>query len=43
VGASERDESLRAAWRSLVAAEIDAGHFVFLDECSTKPTFCGAA
>lgn len=36
VGASERDGFLRAAWRTLVAAEIDAGRFVFVDECSTN-------
>jgi len=35
VGASERDGFLRAAWRTLVAAEIDAGRFVD-DECSTN-------
>jgi len=32
VGASERDEFLRAAWRSLVAKEIDAERLVFVDE-----------
>jgi transposase len=32
VGASERDEFLRAAWRSLVAREIDADQLVFVDE-----------
>jgi hypothetical protein len=32
VGASERDEFLRAAWRSLVAREIDAERLVFVDE-----------
>ena len=32
VGASERDEFLRAAWRALVAGGIDAGRFVFVDE-----------
>jgi len=36
VGASERDGFLRAAWRTLVATEIDAGRFVFVDECSTN-------
>lgn len=36
VGASERDGFLRAAWRTLVADEIDAGRFVFVDECSTN-------
>jgi transposase len=32
VGASERDEFLRAAWRSLVAREIHAERLVFVDE-----------
>jgi transposase len=32
VGASERDEFVRAAWRSLVAREIDAERLVFVDE-----------
>ena len=36
LGASERDGFLRAAWRTLVAGEIDAGRFVFVDECSTN-------
>jgi transposase len=36
VGASERDGFLRASWRTLVAAELDAGRFVFVDECSTN-------
>jgi transposase len=37
VGASERDEFLRAAWRVMVAgkAGIDADRLVFVDECST--------
>jgi hypothetical protein len=35
VGASERDEFLRAAWRVLVAGKVEGRHFVFLDECST--------
>ncbi len=33
--ASERDEFLRAAWRVLVAGELEAGDFVFVDECGT--------
>jgi transposase len=33
VGASERDEWLRAAWRVMVAGRINAGRFVFVDEC----------
>jgi transposase len=36
VGASERDEFLRAAWRALVAGALDARRFVFVDECSTN-------
>jgi transposase len=32
VGASERDEFLRAAWRTLVAGRLDARRFVFVDE-----------
>jgi transposase len=37
VGASERDEWLRAAWRVMVAGEtgIDARRLVFVDECGT--------
>jgi DDE superfamily endonuclease len=38
VGASERDEWLRAAWRTLVAGEtgIDAERLVFVDEMGTN-------
>jgi transposase len=36
VGASERDEFLRAAWRVLVAGRLEARRFVFVDECSTN-------
>jgi len=32
VGAGERDEFLRAAWRALVAGAIDAARLVFVDE-----------
>jgi hypothetical protein len=32
VGASERDEFLRAAWRVLIAREIHAERLVFVDE-----------
>ncbi len=32
MGASERDEFLRAAWRSLVTEEIQADRLVFVDE-----------
>jgi transposase len=36
VGASERDEFLRCAWRAMVAAGTDARRLVFVDECSTN-------
>lgn len=36
MGASERDEFIRAAWRVLVAGTVEAGRFVFVDECSTN-------
>jgi len=36
VGASERDEWLRAAWRSLVAGGIDAERLVFVDEMGSN-------
>jgi transposase len=36
VGASERDEFLRAAWRVLVAGRVESRRFVFVDECSTN-------
>jgi transposase len=36
VGASERDEFLRAAWRALVAGEIDAERLVFVDEMGSN-------
>jgi hypothetical protein len=36
VGASERDEFLRAAWRLMVAGQIDAERLVFVEECSTN-------
>jgi transposase len=36
VGASERDEFLRAAWRALVSGRLRAGRLVFVDECSTN-------
>ncbi len=44
VGASERDEFLRAAWRSLVAREIHAERLVLVDEMganiSLAPGIC---
>jgi transposase len=36
VGASERDEFLRAAWRALVAGEIGAERLVFVDEMGSN-------
>ena len=36
MGASERDEFLRAAWRVMVAGKIHAERLVFVDECSTN-------
>ena len=36
VGASERDEWLRAAWRALVAGGLDAKRLVFVDEMGSN-------
>ena len=36
LGAGERDEFLRAAWRLLVAGEVDAERLVFVDEMGTN-------
>jgi transposase len=36
VGAAEREEFLRAAWRVMVAGRTQASRFVFVDECSTN-------
>ncbi len=36
VGASERDEWLRAAWRALVAGGLEAERLVFVDEMGTN-------
>ena len=36
LGAAERDEFLRAAWRLLAAGEIDAERLVFVDECGVN-------
>jgi len=35
MGASERDEWLRAAWRAMVATTLDVRRLVFVDECGT--------
>jgi hypothetical protein len=40
VGASERDEVLRAAWRALVGGSLDARRFVFVDEMGTNTSLC---
>jgi len=36
LGAAERDEFLRAAWRALVAEEVDARSLVFVDEMGSN-------
>jgi hypothetical protein len=36
VGASERDEFLRAAWQALVAGGIGAERLVFVDEMGSN-------
>ncbi len=36
LGASERDEFLRTAWRLLVGGEVDAERLVFVDEMGTN-------
>ena len=36
LGAAERDEFLRAAWRELVAGTLDAGRLVFVDEMGSN-------
>src|SRR5918912_2335295 len=36
LGASERDEFLRAAWRLLVAEKVNAERLVFVDEMGTN-------
>jgi transposase len=36
MGAGERDEFLRAAWRAMVAGRIDAERLVFVDEMGTN-------
>jgi hypothetical protein len=36
VGASERNEWLRAAWKVTVAGVLDPRRLVFVDECGTQ-------
>jgi len=40
LGAAERDEFLRAAWRVSVAGGIDAGRLVFVDEMGCNTALC---
>lgn len=40
MGASERDEFLRAAWRALVAGEVHAERLVFVDEMGANVSLC---
>jgi hypothetical protein len=39
LGAAERDEFLRAAWRAFVAEKIDAERLVFVDEMGSNTSF----
>jgi transposase len=41
LGATERDEFLRAAWRALVAEEVDARRLVFVDEMGSNVSLSG--
>lgn len=36
MGASEREEWLRAAWKAMVTSELDARRLVFVDEMGTN-------
>ena len=40
LGASERDEFLRSAWRRLFAERVDAGRLVFVDEMGANVSLC---
>jgi transposase len=40
LGAAERDEFLRVAWRALVAGGIEAERLVFVDECGANTSLC---
>jgi hypothetical protein len=35
MGASDRDEWLRAAWRTMIATTLDVRRLVFVEECGT--------
>jgi transposase len=41
LGATEREEFLRAAWRALVAEEVDAKRLVFVDEMGANVSLSG--
>ncbi len=40
LGAAERDEFLRAAWRAMVAGGVDAERLVFVDEMGANVSLC---
>jgi transposase len=40
LGAAERDEFLRSAWRLLFAGRVDAERLVFVDEMGTNVSLC---
>ncbi len=40
LGAGERDEFLRAAWRVLFAGRVDAERLVFVDEMGANVSLC---
>jgi transposase len=40
VGATQRDEWLRAAWRVIVAGALDPRRFVFVEEMGTNTSLC---
>ena len=40
LGAGERDEFLRAAWRALVCQGMDVGRLVFVDEMGSHTSLC---
>ena len=40
MGATQRDEWLRAAWRVIVAGALDPRRFVFVDEMGTNTSLC---
>ena len=40
LAAAERDEFLRAAWRAMVAGDVDAERLVFVDEMGANVSLC---